>query len=94
MDPTFYSVINYNEADAVLAQWQQLAEDAQSIYNALGSDYHAAFYEVIPQPVLGGQTIYQIYINVAKSQQYVEQKRTPANEKAMEVCRLLRRMRS
>jgi hypothetical protein len=85
MDTSFYSVINYNEADAILAQWQQLAEDAQSIYDDLDDEYRAAFYEMILQPVLGGQTIYQIYINAAKNQQYVEQKRTSANDKAMEV---------
>jgi hypothetical protein len=85
MDPSFYSVINYNEADAVLAQWQQLADDAQSIHDDLDKEYHAAFYQMVLQPVLGGQTIYQIYIAAAKNQQYVEQKRNSANDKAFEV---------
>jgi hypothetical protein len=85
MDPSFYSVINYNEADAVLAQWQQLAEDAQSIYDDLDDEYQPAFYQMILQPVLGGQVVYQIYINAAKNQQYVEQKRTSANDKATDV---------
>ena len=85
MDPSFYSVINYNEADAVLAQWRQLANDSQAVYDDLDDEYQAAYYEMILQPVLGGQAVYQIYINAAKNQQYVEQKRSSANDKAMEV---------
>ena len=85
LDPSFYSVINYNEADAVLAQWQKLADDAQSIYDDLHPEYQPAYYQMILQPVLGGQTVYQIYIGAAKNQQYVEQKRSSANDVAMDV---------
>jgi Glycosyl hydrolase family 115 len=85
LDPSFYSVINYNEADAILAQWAQLADDAQAIYDDLDDEYQPAFYEMILQPVLGGQVVNQIYIGAAKNQQYVEQKRTSANAVAMDV---------
>lgn len=85
LDPSFYSVINYNEADAILAQWKQLASDAQDVYDDLDEDYQAAFYEMILQPVLGGQVIQQIYIGAAKNSLYVEQKRSSANGMAMDV---------
>jgi hypothetical protein len=85
LDPSFYSVINYNEADAVLAQWKQLASDAQNIYDGLGEKYQAAYYEMVLQPVLGGQAIQQIYIKAAKNALYVEQKRSSANAMAMDV---------
>ncbi|KUJ24673.1 glycoside hydrolase family 115 protein [Mollisia scopiformis] len=85
LDPSFYSVINYNEADAILAQWKQLASDAQEVYDDLDDDHQAAYYEMILQPVLGGQAIQQIYIQAAKNAQYVEQKRSSANGVAMDV---------
>ncbi|KAE8444151.1 hypothetical protein EG329_000839 [Mollisiaceae sp. DMI_Dod_QoI] len=85
LDPSFYSVINYNEADTILAQWQQLATDAQAVYDDLDDDYQAAYYEMILQPVLGGQAIQQIYIGAAKNSLYVEQKRTSANAMATDV---------
>jgi hypothetical protein len=85
LDPTVYSVLDYNEADAILAQWAQLASDAQAIYNALDEAYQPAFYEMVLQPVLGGQVIQQIYIGAAKNEQYVEQKRNSANTVATEV---------
>jgi hypothetical protein len=74
-----YSVLDYNEADAILAQWAQLASDAQAIYNELDEAYQPAFYEMVLQPVLGGQVIQQIYIGAAKNEQYTEQKRNSAN---------------
>jgi chemotaxis regulatin CheY-phosphate phosphatase CheZ len=40
---------------------------------------------MILQPVLGGQVVYQIYINAAKNEQYVAQKRSSANDKATDV---------
>jgi hypothetical protein len=82
IDPSVYSVINYNEADAVLAQWAQLATDAQAIYDSLGADYKSAFYEMILQPVLGGQVVNQIYIGAAKNSLYSLQKRNSANTAA------------
>ena len=85
LDQTIYSTINYNEADAILAQWQALADDAQSIYDDLDEEYQAAFYQMILQPCLGGQVVNQIYIGAAKNQQYVEQKRTSSNDVAMDV---------
>ncbi len=85
LDPSFYSIINYSEGDAVLAQWAQLATDAQAVYDALGSEYRAAFYEMILQPVLGGEVVNSIYINAAKNSQYTEQKRNTANTVAQKV---------
>jgi hypothetical protein len=85
IDPSVYSVINYNEGDAVLAQWAQLAADAQAIYDKLDSAYQPAFYEMILQPVLGGEVVNEIYIKAAKNYHYVDQKRNTANDIAMEV---------
>lgn len=82
LDASFYSVLNYNEADAVLNQWQTLADDAQSVYDALGHAWKAAFYEMILQPVLGGQVVQQIYIGAAKNAVYTLQKRNSANDEA------------
>lgn len=62
-----------------------MADDAQAIYDDLDDEYQPAFYEMILQPVPGGQVVNRIYIGAAKNQQYVEQKRTSANDVAMDV---------
>lgn len=80
--PNLYSLINYNEVDAILAQWQQLADDAQNVYDDLGHDYKAAFYEMILQPCLGGQVVQQIYLGTTRNSLYTSQKRNTANDVA------------
>ncbi|KAI9648181.1 hypothetical protein NHQ30_002813 [Ciborinia camelliae] len=85
LDLTVYSVVNYNEADAVLAQWDQLARNAQAVYDQLGEDWKPAFYEMVLQPVLGGQVVNQIHIGAGKNAHYMAQKRNAANEVFQEV---------
>jgi hypothetical protein len=80
-----YSVVNYNEADAVVAQWQALAVEAQSIYDALGADFQPAFYELVLQPVLGGGVVNQIHIGAGKNRVYAQQRRNNANSVADKV---------
>ncbi|TAQ88870.1 hypothetical protein B7494_g2804 [Chlorociboria aeruginascens] len=79
IDPTTYSQLNYNEAEAILAQWAILATDAQAIYDKLGEDAQPAFYEMVLQPVLGGQVVNQIYIDAGRNWHFTEQKRNAAN---------------
>jgi hypothetical protein len=88
IDYTIYSVINYNEADAILAQWATLASDAQAIYDKLDTAAQPAFYEMVLQPVLGGQVVNQIYIAAAKNLHNSVQKRNSANAIAQNVLNL------
>jgi hypothetical protein len=85
VDPTTYSVNNYNEADAVLSQWSSLASDAQAVYDSLDSESKPPFYEMVLQPVLGGEVVTQIYIGAAKNNHFAEQKRNSANNVAQAV---------
>jgi hypothetical protein len=80
-----YSVVNYNEADAILAQWQALGVEAQGIYDALPVDFQPAFYEMILQPILGGGVVNMIHIGAAKNRVYAQQRRNSANSVADKV---------
>jgi len=90
LDPSTYSVLNYNEADAVLAQWAQLGKEAQAVYDKLDEATKVAFYELVLQPVLGGGVVNQIHINTAKNQVYSKQKRDAANDQASLVLDLFK----
>ncbi|KAH9893097.1 glycoside hydrolase family 115 protein [Xylariomycetidae sp. FL2044] len=85
VEPFVYSVINYNEGDAILQQWQDLADDAQSIYDSLDETYQAAFFEMVLHPILGGQLVHQVQIGAAKNVIYAQQKRNSANAMIAEV---------
>lgn len=85
LDTLTYSIVNYNEADAILAQWDTLAVDAQKVYDGLDDESKPAYYEMILQPVLGGQVVNQIYVSAGKNRLYTAQKRNKANEVAGDV---------
>ncbi|MCJ1309382.1 hypothetical protein MMC25_003041 [Agyrium rufum] len=79
MDPTIYSNLNYNESAYVLGQWQDLASQAQTVYDSLPKAAQPSFFEMVWQPVTSGYTLYQIYITAGLNNAYAEQRRTSAN---------------
>lgn len=85
VEPYVYSVVNYNEADAVLAQWDELASDAQAVHDALDEDYRAAFFEMVLHPILGGQIVHKVHIGAEKNTVYANQHRNSANDLAYQV---------
>src|SRR3569833_1408984 len=80
VEPQVYSVINYNEADAILGQWAKLAGQAEAVYDKLDSADQPAFFQMVLHPILAGQIVHKIYIGAAKNQLYAGQKRNSAND--------------
>ncbi|KAH7030226.1 hypothetical protein B0J12DRAFT_322533 [Macrophomina phaseolina] len=85
VDPSTYSIINYEEADNVLTQWEELGKQAQSIYDSLPAAAQPAFFQTILHPVLAGGNLYDIHISAAKNKLYAAQGRTSANAYAQRV---------
>ncbi|KAK4237527.1 glycoside hydrolase [Achaetomium macrosporum] len=85
IEPQTYSVINYNEADAVLQQWADLVSKAQAIYDKLPAETQTAFFEMVLHPAMGGQIVNQINIGGARNMLYAGQKRNAANKVIQEV---------
>ncbi|CAK7210208.1 hypothetical protein SCUCBS95973_000701 [Sporothrix curviconia] len=79
VEPETYSVINYGETDAVLAQWAALVDDAQAVYDGLGTARQPAFFEMVLHPVLAGAAVHRLYIAAATNALYAGQKRNAAN---------------
>lgn len=85
VDPTTYSLVDYSEADNVLAAWQNMANVAQSIYDSLPQATKAAFFEMVYHPVTAGFTFYDIMISSARNNLYAKQGRNSANAVAQHV---------
>ena len=79
VDERTYSVINYNEAEAVLDEWKILEKDAQRVHDALPEAVQPAFFQMILHPARGGRILHEIYITSAKNKLYALQKRNAAN---------------
>ncbi|KAI3319591.1 glycoside hydrolase family 115 protein [Xylariaceae sp. AK1471] len=85
VEPYIYSVVNYNEGDAILQQWKTLANDAQAVYDKLDPAYKPAFFEMVLHPILGGQIIHQVHIGAEKNAVYANQHRNSANDMITDV---------
>lgn len=80
VEARIYSVLNYNEAEAVLDQWNTLEEDAQKVYDNLDEEYQPAFFQMILHPAKAGRILHEIYITAATNNLYAWQKRNAAND--------------
>ncbi|KAK3385432.1 hypothetical protein B0H63DRAFT_414513 [Podospora didyma] len=85
IEPQTYSVINYNEADAVLTQWSELVAEAQGIYDKLDEAAKPAFFQMVLHPAIAGEIVNKIYIGGAKQSLFSGQKRNSANDVINEV---------
>ncbi|KIW24133.1 uncharacterized protein PV07_09865 [Cladophialophora immunda] len=85
VDPTTYSLINYNEADSVLQQWQDLVRAATAIYDQLDASVQPSYFELVLHKCMAGYTVYAIHANAAKNNLYSEQGRTSTNALAQSV---------
>ena len=87
VDSATYSVLNYNEADTILAEWKELSDAAQAIYDKLDADAQVGFFELVLHPVLAGYTVQQIHIYAGKNNVYSNQWRNSANDMAAQALK-------
>jgi hypothetical protein len=80
LDESTFSLVNYQEADRVLAEWKSLVAEADRLYRALPEEDHDAFYELVLHPVKACAVVNELYIAAAKSRLYASQGRASAND--------------
>ena len=85
LDAKTYSIVNYNEADRVVADYQKLVKKANSINEKLKPEYKDAFYQLILFPVLASANLNEMYVITAKNHLYAEQGNAIANAYAEKV---------
>lgn len=88
LSPETYSLVNYNEADRVLADWKRLDDDANDIDAKLPADERNAFFETVLYPVQASEIVNELYIDAAKNRLYAKQGRASANDYAAQVREL------
>ena len=88
IDPSTYSLTNYNEADKVVEDYNELADTAQNIYNKLPKLYKDAYYQLVLFPVLASANLNELYVSAAKNNFYAKQGRVSTNEYADNVQQL------
>lgn len=79
LDARTHSLENYNEAQRVTNEYQELLKRAEKINGALPENYKAAYYQLVLHPVQACANLYQLYLAVAKNHWYAKQKSPLAN---------------
>lgn len=88
LSPETYSLTNYREAETVVAEYNQLFEKANKIYNSIPSEYKDAFYQLVLHPVEACANLNELYVTTAKNHLYAEQGRVKTNMLAKKVSEL------
>ena len=79
LSPDTYSLVNYREADRIVAEYNGLVKEAESIYNLLPASYRNAYYQLVLYPVQACANLNELYVTVAKNRLYAAQGRAATN---------------
>ena len=79
LSPETYSLINFREAEIVIADYKALVQKAQQISAALPANSRDAFYQLVLHPVLACSNLNDLYVTVAKNHLYAKQGRALTN---------------
>ena len=77
--PETFSLVNYGEADRVVAQWDDLAARARAVDAALLPAARDAFYQLVLYPVLASGLTTRINVAAARNRLYAVQGRASTN---------------
>ncbi len=80
LDESTFSLVDYQEADRIVADWKALVAEAEQIQARLPEDARDAFYELVLHPVKACEVVNELYIAAAKSRLYASQGRAEAND--------------
>ncbi len=73
--PQTFSLVNYGEAERVVAEWRALGERAERVLAALPPDYRDACYQLVVHPVLAAGNLNELHVTVARNRLHARQER-------------------
>lgn len=82
LEPSTYSLINYNEGEKVLNDFNKITSKAYEIYGKLPVTKHDAFYQLVLFPVKACSIVNELYVTAAKNDLYAKQGRAATNDMA------------
>ncbi|MGB9468308.1 MAG: glycosyl hydrolase 115 family protein, partial [Candidatus Acidiferrum sp.] len=88
LEPTTFSLVNYEEADRISAEYRSAVKQAEAIYGKLPENYHDAFFQLVLFPLKAPAIVTQLYIAAGKNHLFAKQGRASANDYADEARKL------
>src|SRR5437016_7921825 len=88
LEPGTFSLVDYSEADRVLAEWKSAVDEAETIIRKLPENRREAFFELVLYPAKASAIVTELYITVGRNHLYATQGRASANDLAAEAKQL------
>ncbi|HEY4060589.1 MAG TPA: glycosyl hydrolase 115 family protein [Puia sp.] len=82
LSPDTYSLLNYREAEQVVAKYNALTAQALSIRDRLPAEYHDAYDQLVLFPIRACANLNELYYTVALNRLYAGQGRSVTNQLA------------
>jgi hypothetical protein len=79
LDPNTFSLLNYREADTVVADFNAITAKAEQIYSCLPNNAKDAFFQLVLYPTKASAQVTELYVTVGKNRLYAEQGRASTN---------------
>jgi len=80
LTPSTYSLVNYNESERVVTEYNVLAKRAEDIFNRIAPEIKDAYYQLVYFPVKASAVVNELYFSAARNNLYVLQNRASAND--------------
>ncbi len=90
LEPATYSLLNYNEAENIVREYNALTDTARVIYNELPDSKRNAFYQLVLFPVKASAIVNELYVTAGKNDLYAKQGRAATNEMAVRTRELFK----
>jgi hypothetical protein len=88
LDQNTYSLINYNEFERVVNDYNNLRDVAQKLYKIIPGQYKDAYYQLVLHPVEACANLNELYYAAAINKLYAQQGRAATNVMAIRVKQL------
>lgn len=88
--PNTYSLVDYREADRIVAEYNEIAARAQAIYDQLPAEQRDAFYQIVLFPTKACAQVNELYVAAGKNALFAQQGRVSANDYAKRVADLFK----
>ena len=82
LDPATFSLVDYGEADRIVAEWESVVGKADRIYRSLPENERDAFFELVLYPAKASAQVTELYVTAGKNQLYASQGRASTNDLA------------
>ncbi|MGO9009912.1 MAG: glycosyl hydrolase 115 family protein [Bryobacteraceae bacterium] len=88
LEPGTYCVIDYQEADRVVADYDAIVAQAEAIERELPAEARDAFFELVLHPAKANAIVTAMYVAATKNHLYAAQGRASANDMAEQTRKL------